>query len=94
MARRWKTGGIPLGFIVILRFRIDHRALEVRNLPDAIWLDHRKRKPLTWPQVTHGKWGSGEARKCIVATTIATVGALDRTVADSTLALVPADMPL
>jgi hypothetical protein len=42
MAGRGKTGDVPLGFIVILRFRVYHRVLEVRNLPDAIALDHRK----------------------------------------------------
>jgi hypothetical protein len=39
---RWKTGGVPLGDIVIFRFRVDHRVLEMRNLPDAIALDHRE----------------------------------------------------
>ena len=28
-----KTGGVPLGEIVILSFRVDHRVLEVRSLP-------------------------------------------------------------
>jgi hypothetical protein len=42
IARRWKTGGVELGDIVILRLRVDHRVLEVRNLPIAVALDHRK----------------------------------------------------
>src|SRR5664279_1421837 len=43
---------------------------------------------------THEKWGSRDGPKCMVATAIATVGAIDRIVADSTLAVVVADMPL
>ena len=52
------------------------------------------KEALVFAPTAHGKWGSVEAPKCIVATAIATVGAIDRTVADSTLAVVVASMPL
>ena len=42
VARRWKPGGVPLGDIVILCFRVDHRVLEVGNFPAAMLLDHRE----------------------------------------------------
>jgi hypothetical protein len=93
MTGRWETGGVKLGFIVVFRFRIDHRVLEVHDLPDAIPFDHREGGSClsrSYP----GKWGSVEAPKCMVATAIATLGAIDRTVADSTLAGDVADMPL
>src|SRR5437868_15235182 len=43
IAGRWKTGFGKLGEIFVLRFRVDQRVLEVRDLPDAIALDHSKR---------------------------------------------------
>src|SRR6185437_1029890 len=42
VAWRGKAGGVPLGFVVILGFGVDHRVLELRDLPDATTLDHRK----------------------------------------------------
>jgi hypothetical protein len=53
MAGRGKTGDVPLGFIVILRFRVYHRVLEVCNLPDAIALDPVE-EALVLAATTHG----------------------------------------
>jgi len=51
-------------------------------------------EPLVFAAGIHEKRGSREGSKCMVATATATVGAIDRIVADSTLMLTVAHMPL